>query len=79
MTKESQPFRPEERTDSRYWKWGAFYANPADPELFVPRRLGSGITLNFAHRNVKLFFMALLIPPVAVLLILLGLWLVDKG
>ncbi|GAB2592478.1 hypothetical protein Aab01nite_37540 [Paractinoplanes abujensis] len=26
-----------------------FYSDPRDPRLFVPRRSGLGLTLNFAH------------------------------
>jgi uncharacterized membrane protein len=28
---------------------GWFYADPRDPRLFVPRRSGLGLTLNFGH------------------------------
>lgn len=33
----------------RYWHGGIFYSNPQDPALFVPRRIGIGVTLNLAH------------------------------
>ena len=33
----------------RHWRQGAFYVNPDDPALWVPKRSGLGYTLNFAH------------------------------
>ncbi|GAA3294631.1 MULTISPECIES: DUF5808 domain-containing protein [Dactylosporangium] len=45
--------RPQQRhDDERYWYGGIIYANPDDPNLFVPKRLGLGWTLNFGHRRV---------------------------
>lgn len=38
------------RTDERGWR-GFIYANPDDPNLFVPKRIGVGRTLNFGHRR----------------------------
>jgi uncharacterized membrane protein len=38
-----------ERLDSRNWYLGVFYYNPDDPAVFVPKRLGLGWTINFAH------------------------------
>ncbi|MET7419250.1 DUF5808 domain-containing protein [Dactylosporangium sp. NPDC005555] len=35
--------------DPRAWR-GGFYVNPDDPAMFVPKRQGSGWTLNFGHR-----------------------------
>ncbi|TVY11763.1 DUF5808 domain-containing protein [Paenibacillus cremeus] len=31
------------------WKWGIFYYNPDNKSIFVPKRLGLGWTVNFAH------------------------------
>ncbi len=31
------------------WKLGVFYYNPLDSRLFLPKRSGLGITLNFAN------------------------------
>ncbi|MEV8510940.1 DUF5808 domain-containing protein [Dactylosporangium sp. NPDC051484] len=36
--------------DERGWH-GFIYANPDDPNLFVPKRLGPGWTINFGHRR----------------------------
>ena len=35
--------------DDQFWKWGMFYYNPNDPAIFVEKRFGIGITLNFAR------------------------------
>jgi len=31
------------------WKWGLIYDNPADPALWVPKRVGIGSTINLGH------------------------------
>ena len=41
--------RRDDRTPDRCWKAGIFYVNPADPALFVAKRLGIGYTLNFGN------------------------------
>ena len=35
--------------ESDCWKWGIFYYNPLDKRIFLPKRTGLGITLNFAN------------------------------
>jgi uncharacterized membrane protein len=40
---------PEPASDS-YWKGGMFYYNPNDPAIFVSKRVGIGLTMNFAHK-----------------------------
>lgn len=39
---------PIDRTDPRHWRAGIFYYNPDDPNLWVERRWGVGLTLNYA-------------------------------
>jgi uncharacterized membrane protein len=39
-----------DRTRDARWKWGLFYADRADPALFVEKRFGIGWTLNFGNR-----------------------------
>lgn len=53
---------PEESdsTPDHYWK-GPFYSNPDDPALVVPKRLGIGFTLNFAHPTTRYMFPALIL------------------
>ncbi len=41
--------RRDDRTPDRCWKAGIFYVNPADPALFVEKRVGIGYTLNFGN------------------------------
>ncbi|WP_432832352.1 DUF5808 domain-containing protein [Dactylosporangium sp. CA-092794] len=36
--------------EERGW-YGFIYANPDDPHLIVPKRLGLGWTINFGHRR----------------------------
>lgn len=37
------------RTDNARWYWGVFYFAPNDSALFVTKRIGVGLTLNYAH------------------------------
>lgn len=38
------------RRDPKFWKWGVFYYNPADPALWVEKLYGAGWTTNMARR-----------------------------
>ena len=49
--------------------WGMFHVNPEDPRLWVPKRLGLGWTLNFAH-GLSWFMLVLLLLPVALVIAL---------
>ncbi len=47
---------PEEKTkaahrynEDRYWKLGVFYYNPDDPSIWIEKKFGIGITINFAR------------------------------
>ena len=53
------------RQDPSNYTWGVFYAAPADPRVWVPKRLGLGYTLNFAHRASWLWMLAILGAAVA--------------
>ena len=50
---------------------GVFYKNPRDPRLWVPKSLGMGWTINFAHRGAWPAMIALLAPAVLVLVVVL--------
>ena len=59
--------RRDDRTPDRCWKAGIFYVNPADPALFVAKRLGIGYTLNFGNPwswVVLAFIILIAIAPV---------------
>jgi len=60
-----QSLREDER--SAHYRWGLFYVNAEDPALWVPKRLGLGWTLNFAH-GLSWFILALLLLPVALVI-----------
>jgi uncharacterized membrane protein len=49
------------------YRWGLFYVNPDDPAVWVPKRLGLGWTLNFAHRRSWVMLGLLLMPVLLVL------------
>ncbi len=49
---------------------GAFYSNPRDPRLWVPKTLGIGWTINFAHRLAWPVMIALVAAPLAMVLLI---------
>ena len=40
------------RDDDRYWYAGGFYFNPGDSAVWVPKRFGTGWTVNLARPSV---------------------------
>lgn len=50
---------------------GLVYRNPNDPRLWVPKPLGYGYTINFAHRRAWPVFIAILAIPLSVVLIII--------
>lgn len=52
--------------EDQYWKGGLFYFNNNDPSIFVEKRFGIGMTLNFA--NPKGYFLVL--GPLVLILML---------
>ena len=46
------------------WIWGIFYFNRDDPSLMVERRIGLGITFNFAHPASWLILGAIIAIPI---------------
>ncbi len=59
---------PYDGTPDNCWYAGMFYYNPADPSIFVPKRLGVGHTLNFAH-PISWMGLAVLLLPIGFLLL----------
>lgn len=51
------------------WKAGVWYFNPADPSVFVEKRMGLGWTVNFGNRWTWVFLAAVLLGPVTILLL----------
>jgi uncharacterized membrane protein len=47
--------------ESECWKWGMFYYNPLDKRIFLPKRTGLGLTLNFAHPVSTVIMCALIL------------------
>jgi uncharacterized membrane protein len=46
----SDPDIPGEPTPDACWRFSGIYYNPADPAIFVQKRVGVGYTLNFGNR-----------------------------
>lgn len=51
------------------WRGGFFYYNKADPALMVEKRYGVGWTINFAHPLGVLIFVAMLLVPIAIVVL----------
>jgi uncharacterized membrane protein len=49
-------------------RWGLIYVNPDDPAIWVPKRMGLGWTLNFAHGR-SWFMLGILLLPVFLVLV----------
>lgn len=50
LSGESAATEPAGPENDDYWRAGAFYWNPDDPAIFVPKRMGIGYTVNFANK-----------------------------
>ena len=64
-----RPIGPIDRSDDRYWLAGVIYNNPDDPEMIVPKRFGLGWTLNLGHPTGKLIMIAMLLLPIALMIL----------
>lgn len=45
----TKKWRNKVKDEADYWKWGIIYYNPEDSRIFLPSKMGLGITLNFAN------------------------------
>jgi uncharacterized membrane protein len=57
---------------------GLIYRNPYDDRLWVPKRLGTGLTLNFAHRHAWPTLLVLIAPAILILLTVAVLTLIRR-
>lgn len=55
------------QSDSTLWKLGIFYYNPEDPSIFIPKRSGNGLVLNWAKKTT---WMIIIVPLIPIFLIL---------
>lgn len=68
--------RAGRESDADHEGWilgGLFYANPDDPDVFVPYRAGTGVTVNFGHARGWLV-MGLILLPVIIIVIGVSMW-----
>lgn len=49
--------------DDQHWKWGMFYFNKDDHELFVEKKFGVGWTINFARPSAWFFLFLIIVVP----------------
>ncbi|GLV57215.1 membrane protein [Dictyobacter sp. S3.2.2.5] len=49
------------RDDDRYWIGGILYYNPEDPALWVEKRMGMGMTINFGNPTGKIITVAFIV------------------
>ena len=59
-----------EEEDDKWIRGGLIYYNPDDPAIFVEKRVGVGTTMNFANNWVKVIFIAVLLLPFVLGLVL---------
>ncbi|MGE5431642.1 MAG: DUF5808 domain-containing protein [Syntrophomonadaceae bacterium] len=45
----TKKWRNKVENEADCWKLGVFYFNPQDSRMFLPKRSGLGITINFAN------------------------------
>jgi len=57
------------RDDDKYWKAGMFYFNKEDPAMFVEKRFGIGMTVNFANRKAVLIFVGVMLFVVVIAIV----------
>ncbi|MGE5500090.1 MAG: DUF5808 domain-containing protein [Syntrophothermus sp.] len=50
----------EVKDEKESWKFGVFYFNPGDPRIFLPKRYGIGVTLNFANPVSYILFIGII-------------------
>ncbi len=50
-------------SDDEHWKWGIFYFNKDNPDLFVEKKFGVGWTVNFARPGIWLFLIIITVVP----------------
>lgn len=71
LYKEDRAEKGDQAQDfSKPWKFGFLYWNPENPSPIVPRRFGTGYTLNFASRLAWVYLGFILFPPILVLTII---------
>lgn len=58
-----------DNTADRDWVGGLFYFNPEDPAVFVEKRIGIGYDLNFGNPRSWVFLGAIVLLPLALVLI----------
>jgi uncharacterized membrane protein len=52
--------------DPKNWST-LIYSSQIDSRIFVPKRIGFGVTMNFGHKSGKIVFAALLAVPLVIL------------
>lgn len=69
LVAESVRVGPAEDADweREHWKWGFLYLNPDEPDVFVPKRVGVGVTLNLARPMAWLLLALILAPGVIII------------
>ena len=56
--------------EDSHWKWGLVYFNPKDPSVWVEKRMGIGITMNFARWQTWVFMLSIIILPIIIVLLM---------
>ena len=51
--------------EAQHWKWGLVYVNPDNPDAFVPKRIGTGVSLNLGRPLGWIVLALILLPSIA--------------
>ena len=58
-----------DKDDDKYWKLGSIYVNKEDPSLFVDKRFGVGLTLNFGNYKSWLILIGFFVFIIGILIV----------
>lgn len=56
--------------EDSHWKWGLFYFNPNDPSVWIEKRMGIGVTTNFARWQTWVFLLSIIILPLIIMFLM---------
>ena len=57
--------RELDEDEAQHWKWGLFYVNADDERAFVPKRIGTGVSLNLGRPQAWLVLGLIMLPALA--------------
>ncbi|AQP52901.1 hypothetical protein BW732_00780 [Vagococcus penaei] len=56
--------------DDKFWKFGLIYWNTNDPSIWVEKKVGTGLSLNFAHWQSWFLLVVVIVFPIVMIAVL---------